>query len=77
MGDLCPFCPTPKGLLGQKEGLLGQLSHQNPLKKSPDLSSSIVIMCPLKSSNANSIETLPHMLKCYYGEKLKLADKLK
>ena len=35
MGDLCPFCPTPKGLLGQKEGLLGQLSHQKPLKKSP------------------------------------------
>ena len=27
--------PHTKGLLGQKERLLGQLSHQNPLKKCP------------------------------------------
>ena len=36
-GDIFPFCPTSKGLLEQKEGLLGQLSHQNPLKNALSL----------------------------------------
>ena len=36
MRNLCPFCPRPKGLLGQREGLLGQLSQYWALKKCPD-----------------------------------------